>query len=87
MCNKIMMQNDVGILSIPYDRIDEFKELLVDFYETDNSKQLKEFFHNKCLLLNPEYNKQITEEEPKPVFVQPTVRKPRLQLKVNMDKR
>ena len=55
------MQNDVGILSIPYDRIDEFKELLVDFYETDNSKQLKEFFHNKCLLLNPEYNKQITE--------------------------
>lgn len=53
MCNKIMMENDLGIFSIPYDEIDHFKELLVDFYETDNSEKIKTFFRTKCLLLNP----------------------------------
>lgn len=53
MCNKIMMENDLGIFSIPYDEIDHFKELLVNFYETDNSEKIKTFFRTKCLLLNP----------------------------------
>ena len=57
MCNKIMMENDIGIFSIPYDEIDGFKQLLVEFYETDNSEKIKEFFRTKCLLLNPEYKK------------------------------
>lgn len=58
MCNKIMMENDIGIFSIPYDEIDHFKELLVEFYETDNSDKIKDFFRSKCLLLNPEYEIQ-----------------------------
>ena len=29
MCNKIMMENDIGIFSVPYDEIDRFKELLL----------------------------------------------------------
>ena len=53
MCNKIMMQADVGIFSVPYDQIDRFKELLVNYYETNDSN--KTFFREKCLLLNPEY--------------------------------
>jgi Fic family protein len=53
MCNKIMMENDIGIFSVPYDKIDCFKELLVKFYETDNSDNIKEFFRKECLLLNP----------------------------------
>lgn len=59
MCNKIMMENDIGILSIPYDEIDKFKELLVSFYETDDTTDLKTFFREKCLLLNPEYEKKM----------------------------
>ena len=55
MCNKIMMENDIGIFSVPYDEIDHFKELLVEFYETDNSDKIKDFFRSKCLLLNPSY--------------------------------
>lgn len=55
MCNKIMMEDDIGIFSIPYNEIDRFKELLVDFYETSNSDKLKDFFMKKCLLLNPGY--------------------------------
>ncbi len=58
MCNKIMMQYDIGIFSIPYDEIDSFKELLVDFYETNDSDKIKDFFRKKCLLLNPEYVKK-----------------------------
>lgn len=78
MCNKIMMQYDVGILSIPYDRIDEFKELLVDFYETNNSEKLKGFLRNKCLLLNPEYKKPTMLEESKVGPIQTPARRPRL---------
>lgn len=55
MCNKIMMENDIGIFSVPYHEIDRFKELLVNFYETNNSAKMKSFFKEKCLLLNPEY--------------------------------
>ena len=52
MCNKIMMQNDIGIFSIPYDEIDAFKMLLVEFYESNDSTKIKSFFREKCLLLN-----------------------------------
>lgn len=55
MCNKIMMQADIGIFSVPYDQIDKFKELLVNYYETNDSGKIKTFFREKCLLLNPEY--------------------------------
>ncbi len=58
MCNKVMMENDIGIFSVPYNRIDTFKELLVDFYETNNSEKIKNFFRTECLLLNPEYNQK-----------------------------
>lgn len=55
MCNKIMMENDIGIFTVPYDDIDTFKILLVDFYETNDSEKIKKFFRSRCLLLNPEY--------------------------------
>ncbi|MBR1743736.1 MAG: Fic family protein, partial [Lachnospiraceae bacterium] len=41
MCNKMLMQEDIGILSIPYKLIDYFKELLVKFYESNNNQKLK----------------------------------------------
>ena len=64
MCNKIMMQSDLGIFSIPYNRIDIFKELLVDYYETNNSNKIKDFFRKECLLLNPSgVRKQKTSEK------------------------
>ena len=55
MCNKMMMEADIGIFSVPYDQIDTFKELLVNYYETNDSNKIKDFFREKCLLLNPEY--------------------------------
>lgn len=47
MCNKIMMEDDIGVFSIPYNEIDRFKELLVDFYETNSSDKIKDFFRKK----------------------------------------
>ena len=55
MCNKILMENDIGILSIPYEEIGKFKELLVNFYESNNQTMLKAFLKESCLMLNPEY--------------------------------
>ncbi len=51
ICNKIMIEKDLGIFSIPYEKIGEFKELLIDFYETGDSKDIKGFFLDECLLL------------------------------------
>ena len=61
MCNKIMMQNDIGIFSIPYDEIDTFKMLLVEFYESNDSTKIKSFFREKCLLLNPKHENKAEE--------------------------
>ncbi len=63
MCNKIMMENDIGIFSVPYHEIDRFKELLVDFYESNDPAKIKSFFKEKCLLLNPEYAPERTRED------------------------
>lgn len=58
-----MMENDLGILSIPYNEIDNFKELLIDFYESNDNTTLKAFFREKCLLLNPAKVKEDCEIE------------------------
>lgn len=62
MCNKILMENDIGIFSVPYDSIDYFKELLVGFYESNDSTKIKAFFRRECLLTNPKYIQEKTEE-------------------------
>ena len=55
MANKVLMENDIGILSVPYDEIPKFKGLLVRFYESNDASDIKGFFREKCLLLNPDY--------------------------------
>ncbi len=63
ICNKMLMQEDLGILSVPYDQIDSFKTLLVDFYETNNSRELKKFFCDKSLLLTEKGRTVMTVEQ------------------------
>lgn len=58
MCNKLMMENDIGIMSVPYEKIDAFKSLLVRFYESGDPADMKAFFRKDCLLLNPEYQQK-----------------------------
>jgi Fic family protein len=51
-CNKILMENDIGIFSVPYDNIDRFKELLVHYYESNDSSDIKSFFYDQCILFS-----------------------------------
>lgn len=75
ICNKILMENDIGIMSVPYERLDVFKEKLIKFYETNDSTDLKNFFKEECLTLVREYDKdgvnkqeseQVEEEDYEP---------------------
>ena len=49
LANKIMIENGVGIISIPVEDQREFMNLLIDFYETNNSDTIKEFVYERCI--------------------------------------
>ena len=49
MANKILIENGVGILSIPIEKSKIFLELLVDYYENDNAEKLCKFLHDSCI--------------------------------------
>ena len=51
MCNKILMQNNIGILSVPYKLVPDFKEKLVDYYESNDPETLKKFLREEALML------------------------------------
>lgn len=49
IANKILIQNDIGIFQIPIEKLEDFKMLLIDFYETDHDEKLIEFMKNYCI--------------------------------------
>lgn len=44
-----MIKHDYGVISIPNEKIKEFYELLIIFYETNNMEKIKEFIYNNCI--------------------------------------
>ena len=52
------MENDLGILSIPYSKITDFVDKLVRYYETNDSTELKTFLKEDCLTLINEKNQE-----------------------------
>lgn len=44
-----MISNGCGIISVPVDLKMEFSYLLVDYYESDDSKRIKEFLYDSCI--------------------------------------
>lgn len=49
MANKVMIQNGLGILSIPITYHSEFYKLLIKFYETGEKLPLKSFLYKNCI--------------------------------------
>ena len=49
IANKILIENDIGIFQIPIEKLEEFKTLLISFYETGNDTQLIEFMKSFCI--------------------------------------
>lgn len=48
--NQIMINGNVGIISIPIEKQSEFTKLLVDFYETNDDSKIKTFVYDNCIL-------------------------------------
>ncbi len=49
MANKVLIQNDIGIFQIPIEKLEEFKKMLIDFYETGNDGKLIDFMKKFCI--------------------------------------
>ena len=47
--NQVMIQNGCGVISVPIEKQDRFKELLVRFYETNDMSVLKAFVYDDCI--------------------------------------
>lgn len=47
--NKIMIENGQGIISVRQKDISEFYKLLVEYYETNNSLEIKRFLYDNCI--------------------------------------
>lgn len=46
--NHYLIKNGLGIISIPSELTDEFKLLLINYYESKNIKEIKSFLKTKC---------------------------------------
>ena len=49
VANQIMVQNGKGIISIPLEEQSTFRELLINFYETNNMEKIKKFIYDNCI--------------------------------------
>lgn len=49
IANKVLIQNDIGIFQIPIERLEEFKMLLIQFYESGNDIEIIEFMKKYCI--------------------------------------
>ena len=47
--NQVMIQNGAGIISVPIKQQEKFLELLVKFYETNDTSGIKELIYNHCI--------------------------------------
>lgn len=49
MANKVLIENNVGIFQIPIEKLEEFKTLLITFYETDKDTEIVTFMKDFCI--------------------------------------
>ncbi len=49
MANKILIEKNIGIFQIPIDRLEEFKMLLIQFYETNEDINIMNFMREFCI--------------------------------------
>ena len=50
MANKILIENNIGIFQIPIDLLEEFKSLLINYYESANDTKIIEFMKKYCII-------------------------------------
>jgi hypothetical protein len=47
--NHIMIANGCGVISVPVEIQDDFRRLLIKFYETNNDEEVKQFLYESCI--------------------------------------
>ncbi len=70
--NKIMIQNGCGIISVPNEKLEEFNEILCDYYTNDTLDKAVNFVYDMCIdgieLRQQEDIEMADNEEPKEDF-------------------
>lgn len=49
MANQVLVENNVGILQIPIEKLEEFKGMLIEFYETGDDNNIISFMKKFCI--------------------------------------
>ena len=49
IANKVLIENGLGILSVSQKNMNDFFTKLIEFYESNNSKEIKEFCKTSCI--------------------------------------
>lgn len=49
MANKILIENDVGIFQISIEKLEEFKGMLIEFYESGQDEKIINFMKEFCI--------------------------------------
>jgi Fic family protein len=49
IANKVLIENNIGIFQIPIEKLEEFRKLLIGFYETGDNRTLMEFLRENCV--------------------------------------
>lgn len=49
MANKVLIENDIGIFQIPIEKLERFRGLLIDFYETGCDTGIINFMKEFCI--------------------------------------
>ena len=49
IANKILIENDIGIFQIPIEKLEQFKILLIGFYETADDTAIIDFMKESCI--------------------------------------
>ena len=47
--NHILISNGAGLIVIPEESVPEYKKLLINYYETGQIEEIKQFLYGKCL--------------------------------------
>jgi len=49
IANKVLIENDIGIFQIPIEKLEEFKTLPIEFYESGNDEEIIGFMKEYCI--------------------------------------
>lgn len=49
IANKVLIENNIGIFQIPIEKLEKFRMLLIEFYETDDDNAIIDFMKEFCI--------------------------------------